>query len=389
VGEVIVGGTAPVLPNDLFIATSLTGYEWPVNGYVTGTLNGGGVYGSVIGSTNGTAFSSIQGEHLGSGAGAGVYGIRNHNSAGSAYASGLTRSGVNSFNYWGNAYCFGVSGATWNDANRHGGVWGGSSETNPATAWGSLGYRNSGGTHYGICYIGGATTTAKYSSDAEIPSVAVGMGGYGDFMGGWTRGNIYGMSVKGNRYSLYVDGRTFANDVISQLNLNATGQQRIVTYVPTSTSVDVYVKGTATMQNGKAMIRFDENFKNIISEKNLPVITVTPMGASNGIYIESISSDGFAVAENNNGTSNVSISWIAVGTKKGYEILETPAELLSNEFDSRLNDFMFNENNIESNAGAMWWDGKTLRFDSPPQPSSVPKYSPDVVKRIGVRNTGQ
>lgn len=43
-GEIIIGGTAPLLAGDMFIATSLSNtYAWPINGYAN--HNGGGVYG--------------------------------------------------------------------------------------------------------------------------------------------------------------------------------------------------------------------------------------------------------------------------------------------------------------------------------------------------------
>ena len=184
-------------------------------------------------------------------------------------------------------------------------------------------------------------------------------------MGGWIRGNMYGMNIKGERYSLYVDGKTYTNNIIAQLNDNGSVSERTISYVPTSTSVDIYTKGTFVLSEGKAFVKFDENYRKIISSETPAIITVTPMGKSNGIYIESVTERGFTVVENNNGTSNVRFSWIAVGTKKGCEKIETPAELLAPDYDANMKGVMFNENRTDTVAKPIWWDGKKLRFDKP------------------------
>ncbi|MBL0020652.1 MAG: hypothetical protein IPP17_30510 [Bacteroidetes bacterium] len=44
-------------------------------------------------------------------------------------------------------------------------------------------------------------------------------------------------------------------------------------------------------------------------------ITVTPAGNLNGVYVSAIDANGFWVKENNNGTSNVDLSWIAMGAQ--------------------------------------------------------------------------
>lgn len=57
-------------------------------------------------------------------------------------------------------------------------------------------------------------------------------------------------------------------------------------------------------------------------------ITVTPAGNSNGVYFSSVDADGFWVTENNNGQSNVDLSWIAMDVRKGSETLVTSPEIL-------------------------------------------------------------
>jgi hypothetical protein len=148
-----------------------------------------------------------------------------------------------------------------------------------------------------------------------------------------------------------------------QLSDNKQSRERTPTYVSTSMSVDVYAKGTAQLQNGRTIIHFDRDFSNVISKESPVIITVTPQGNTNGVYTQKINSDGFTIIENNNGQSNVSVSWIAVGTKNGYEEPVLPNELLSKEYDKNMTGVMHNENDTKTNGKPMRWDGKILHFD--------------------------
>lgn len=235
--------------------------------------------------------------------------------------------------------------------------------------WGMLGYAHSSGNLYSIWYVDGwwGTSGGWKTTGNNKPVQGIGMGGGGELMGQWTRGGLYGMNVKGSRYSMYVDGKTYTNDVIAQLTDNGAGAERTVSYVPTSTSVDVYAKGTAALSNGRAFVKFDRDYSKMISSETPVIVTVTPMGKSNGVYIESVSPEGFTVVENNSGTSSISFSWISAGTKRGYENVNNPAELLSPEYDANMNDVMFNENDKENSGKPIWWDGEKLRFDKIPE----------------------
>ena len=57
-------------------------------------------------------------------------------------------------------------------------------------------------------------------------------------------------------------------------------------------------------------------------------------------------------------------SWIAVGTKKGFENPENPVELLSTKYDDNMRGVMFNDfADPSQSALPIWWDGSKLRFD--------------------------
>lgn len=191
-------------------------------------------------------------------------------------------------------------------------------------------------------------------------------------MGSWFRGDVYGTIVKGDRMSLYVEGKTYTTDIITQMNENGTND-RFATYVPTSMTADVYMKGTGQMVNGKAVIKFDSKYFNIISDKDPIIVTVTPVGKSNGIYLETVKGDGFSVAENADGKSNVAFTWIAVATRKGYENPTNPSEILDKDFDQKLDKFMFNESDTKNAGQPMWWDGTKINYSTVPQIIDIKK----------------
>ena len=212
---------------------------------------------------------------------------------------------------------------------------------------------------YGAYCRGDDTDYAKTENSSKS---GVGIFSSGSLIGSLSYGEIYGMNVSGERYGLYVDGRQYTNDIITQLSDNGTSE-RTATYVPTSTSVDIITKGTATLSNGKAVIYFDKKFASTVSDKEPVIITVTPVGQTEGVYIQSAKSTGFVIAENNNGKSNSVVNWIAVGTKKGYEKPINAAEILDATYDKNLKDIMsfkFEENDFIQKS--MYWDGSSLKF---------------------------
>jgi hypothetical protein len=239
--------------------------------------------------------------------------------------------------------------------------------------WGALGYQTStAANRYGV-YAGSRYTAGVIGGKVLEDSVITGfgIGGYGGLMGGWIRGTVYGFVAKGERYSLYVDGKTYTNNTIAQLSesnntsLIKGDRKRIVSYVPTSTSVDVYTKGTAKLVNGTIITKFGTDFSELISSEIPVTITVTPMGECNGLYIAEVANDYFVVKELQKGTSNVEFSWIAVGTKYGCEKPENPVEVLEYTYDSNMNGVMFNESDTSNSATPVYWDNidKKLKFE--------------------------
>ena len=293
------------------------------------------------------------------------YRDRNNQNNGTGYAQNFSNTGVTGHSFWGDFYSFGVGGWNYNDYSRCGGVIG--SEIN-GSYWGSLGYKSDASIMYGV-YGSNAYGSGGGKSNT---SAGVGVAGVGSLMGSWFRGQVYGSIVKGDRMSLYVDGKSYTNEVITQLNNNGT-EKRFATYVATSMTVDVYMKGKGQLVNGKTVIKFDPNYQSMISDKDPIIVTVTPIGKSNSIYIEEIKGDGFSVAENNDGKSNVVFTWIAVATRKGYENPNNPVEIMDTKFDKNLNNFMFNESDTKNSGQPMWWDGTKINYTPVPQEPIIKK----------------
>jgi len=77
-GEFFIGATSTVMAGDLMNGVSNATFPWAVNGY--SSFNGSGVFGSIL-AGNTTTYGAVQGEHIGSGTGAGVRGMTNNANA--------------------------------------------------------------------------------------------------------------------------------------------------------------------------------------------------------------------------------------------------------------------------------------------------------------------
>ena len=151
----------------------------------------------------------------------------------------------------------------------------------------------------------------------------------------------------------------------------------------TSLQPEVTVNGKINLINGKVFVAFDKSFQQIISNVDNIIITASPQGKSNGVYIDSITNDGFWIYENNEGVSNVKISWIAITKIKGQENPNVPSDLLNKDFDKKMDSVMYNENNTTEKAQSLWWDGTKIRWDLPQENKiyTEPKNSRIQIKR--------
>jgi hypothetical protein len=290
------------------------------------------------------------------------------------------------------SYFFGVIGDVLRDSgiggstipDRTGGVLG----YNGSNAWGVLGYRNSTGTTFSVYGAGQngsiAAGNGGRSSSESIENNHIGIGISGGFMGGYINGNQYGTITKGKEFGMYVDGNTITNNPIVQLS--ESNNQRVISYTSTSTTVDVSTRGKAKLSGGESFVAFDKSFKSIVSKNTDDInITITPTGATNGVYISKVTTEGFYVKENLNGTSNASFNWVAIGTKNGFENgVEISDEILSNNFDKNMNDVMFNDGDTKSEAKPIYFDGNKIRFERMKEDTENQKKSLPAIKKEAV-----
>lgn len=289
-----------------------------------------------------------------------IYGYRDRNNQndGTSYGQNASNSGVVGMSFWGDQYSFGVGGWNYNDFSRTGGTIGGEIYGN---YWGSLGYKNSATVTFGV-YGSNA-----YSNGTGLLTSNTLLGSGGGFFGGITglmsKGSIIGQLNKGELMATYNSGNTYTYGKNVELVGNE-GSQKTPVYAMTALESTIYTKGNAQLVNGQAYISFDANYKKVLGET--PVVTVTPNGNCNGVYIASVDKNGFTIKEMNNGTSNVAISWIAVGNRIDQRI-ERALEIVSApDFDRNVDQVLFDDGNKEGKASGIWWDGTTVRFGEIP-----------------------
>lgn len=294
-----------------------------------------------------------------------VSGIDNENTAGTGYGYGAVYAsieGVTETNVGANTtlYHFAIHGTN-NDYGvgfglRTGGVIGRETYTG---AWACLGYQSSAAaSRYGLYYTS-AGTGAGFLPDGIINGI--GAGGFGGIIGSWTRGEVMGHISAGELFASYNLGNEYTSGYSAEVV--TLSDKRVAAYAMTSTDIKVYNDGTGKLSNGKAKVNFDASFTELIGD-NKPVVTITPMGQCNGIYIANVDSKGFDVIELNNGNSNVEFSFIVISKRIDAENKpQLPEALSKKDFDEKMKGVMFNENDLEHSATPIWWDGSQLRFD--------------------------
>ncbi|MEO0227976.1 MAG: hypothetical protein ABIL70_08030 [candidate division WOR-3 bacterium] len=296
-----------------------------------------------------------------------AYRTRSAQNDGTGYGVYYTNQAIQGANFWGDVYTFGISGHNYNDYTRCGGVlgaqWGG-------TYWGSLGYKSSASLTYGGYFTSHTDGSGKQG---------IGIGSYGDLMGGWIKGDEYGLYTAGRRCGIYVDGNGYARGYLA--TIHEENNQVDVLYALTGTSVNVLTYGRSRLTNGNAVINFDESFRSAVSEREPVTVIITPIGDGNEIRLSNISKNGFVAFESNGGRSNNEFCWIAIGKRKGYEDIQVPEEIIKSDFDDNMAQVAFDENNLSGSAKGMWYDGTSLRFGKPPAaPVKKPPESANFAK---------
>ena len=284
-----------------------------------------------------------------------LYGYRTRDSQndGFGYSHIQANDASRGYNFWGDEYTFGVGGWNYNDYSRCGGTFG--ADVNGFT-WGSLGYRSSGLLNYGVY------GSAAYASGAGLlptqASNGIGGGFFGTF-GALSYGTVIGQINKGDLFATYNIGDVYTSG--RNVEMVASESKMVPAFATTSTEAIVYKKGTIQLTNGTAYVAFDENYVALLGEA--PVVTSSPMGDCNGIFITNVSKNGFTVKELNGGTSTVQISWIAAGNRVDASATEVPEFLKETSFDGNMGRVLHHDGNKEQDGEGFWWDGNTLQIN--------------------------
>jgi hypothetical protein len=260
---------------------------------------------------------------------------------GTAYSVNGSNRALEGYSSQGDQYSFGTAGFNNNDYTRCGGVLGSISS---GSYWGSLGYKNSGGNSYGGYFSsytsGGGKAGGEYSG--------IGLAAWGDLMGADIHGKIYGAYLEGENYALFTDGSVYKNGMDVHLQDNGNGSNTVM-YTSVSTDMTVQTSGTAVLSSGKASISFDPAFAAVVSSSEPVIVTVTPLGESNGVYLTAVTNTGFNLAENNAGKSNVTVNYIAVGKRAGFEKPQPAKEVISPDYLPKLSRGLHPDADLQSN----------------------------------------
>lgn len=272
--------------------------------------------------------------------------------------SGYGASTVNAiFGYGGGAnYSFGVTGYVGSSIARTGGVHG----ANNGGAWGALGYYANSLINYGGYFTSSPGTGAGKSVKTSLSGI--GSASIGDLMGSWSRGELFGSTNIGGIYASYNLGNEYTSGVSA--DIVTVNNQRMAAYTVTSNDIKVYSDGKARLTNGICKVTFTNSYKQLISQKEVPIITISALGECEGLYIVSANYDGFTVKELHKGQSNVEFNWIAIAKRVDADIVGVLPEMIKeSNFDENIKGVMFNDNNKVKSSTHIFWDGNKLRFD--------------------------
>jgi hypothetical protein len=287
-----------------------------------------------------------------------AYRTRDTQNDGTSYGQGGTNNALKAYNFWGDVYTFGVGGFSYNDYSRTGGVLGAEQS---GFYWGSLGYRNSALTNYGVYGSAGYV-----SGTGLLPSSSVaGIGGgfFGTMIGSTSQGSVIGQLNSGDLFAQYNIGNVYTlGKNVELVKVNET-----VTPVFTVSSVEskIYDNGTINLVNGTAYVAFSSEYASLLGVT--PVVTVSPNGECNGVYVAAVDKNGFTVKELMGGTSNATLSWIAVGNRIDNDKMELATQIVSSpDFDRNVQQVLYSDGNLEGAAIGIWWDGTTIQFGELP-----------------------
>ncbi|OGB61298.1 MAG: hypothetical protein A2Y94_10110 [Caldithrix sp. RBG_13_44_9] len=155
-----------------------------------------------------------------------------------------------------------------------------------------------------------------------------------------------------------------------------------VLYTNVSSDVTVQTSGFSQLSKGEALIEFDDNFKKVVSSEIPIVVTVSPMGECQGVYIASVDRNGFRVVESNRGESSVQVSFIAIGRRAGYERPQLPSEVIASDYVDKLSRGFHNDADTQTKGEGLYYENGQLVVGrhSSTLPQAKPAQDPDMIQ---------
>ncbi|RKZ33506.1 hypothetical protein DRQ19_02810, partial [bacterium] len=322
----------------------------------------------------------------------GHYFYNSDNRNGSNYYT--QRTDFNGTNYWGNQYSAAVFGRSYLDYDRSSGTFG---RDWSGDDWGALGYQRSGGSEYGGYFSGGYTggggrrRLGKSFGDADAgmdgkAHIDGGIAAYGDLFGADIHGVIYGTFTEGGRYASYDHGDRYIDGL--DVHLTDVGEENMaVAFTNVSPKPVITAAGVGSLDGGRCKVVFDSGFSKQIASGGRIIVTASPLSDCRGIHIENISGEGFTVAENGGGTSNLEFTWIAIAERKGFNDFQLPAEVVSADYTDKI------ERGLVADGDPSAGDGTGLYFENgvlyaERHPSTIPSEELIALKNEFARDPG-
>lgn len=292
----------------------------------------------------------------------------NDANAGTDFTRSALNAAIYGYAYWGDNYTAGVAGFSFLEDNYSSGVFGGYSYG--GNVWGALAYQNSSSTDYGGYFYGGYTSGSgrrrpenpdshsRVYDDGEA-HVTCGIGVWGDLFGADIHGEIYGSFTEGGRYSSYDHGDRYCDGL--DIHLQDIGEEQMaIMYTAVSEDATVTASGIGKLHNGRAQIIFDEKCSSLLSPDERIVVSLTPIGESNGLNLTTTSVEGFTVAENDDGNSNIEFTWVAYGVRRGYENPKLAEEVTNTDYVQKIQTGQKADGNMEGDAPGLYYENEAI-----------------------------
>jgi len=128
---------------------------------------------------------------------------------------------------------------------------------------------------------------------------------------------------------LYIHGLMFSGGSCHSGCLTGNDQTRSVReYSPVESEPTIEDNGEAALVDGRADVALDPKFANVIDTTKPYLVTITPEGDSNGLYVANRSAAGFSVRESKGGRSNIGFVYRIVARRYGVDAPRLPMTVI-------------------------------------------------------------